>query len=254
MPAAPEQEPTPVLSPDDLFRRRGLIAGWVIAWPFFVMTLMAGTIAVVFQWMQRPQLVLFTIGLYLCMGFFAHAYSIAWQTGAYVRQMLAMLAVVIILTGLIFLHLDDGSARWVYRGHERVLRPAQPLLRVAVALDVVAILVIVSHGLGLGFGNRFFVRESGSRVSGTYVKELLDDGRRLLLGEDEPTAADDTTPPDDTTADATTTDDTTADAEVLQHNAQADAAPGATPLVDADTGAPHDADDGNTAPPSTLVS
>lgn len=157
----------------------------MIAWPFFVMTLIACAIAATFQWMQRPQLVPFTIGLYLCMGFFAHAYSIAWQTRAYVRQILAMLAVVAILVGLIFLHLDDGAARWVYRGHERVLRPAQPLLRVAVALDVVAILVIVSHGLGLGFGNRFFVRESGSRVSGRLVKNLLMDGRRRLRGDDD---------------------------------------------------------------------
>lgn len=170
----------PPLSVDDLLRRRGIVAGWVIAWPFFLLTLSACAIAATFQWMQRPQLVPFTIGLYLCMGFFAYAYSIAWEVGAYVRQMFAMVAVVALLAALIALHLDDGSARWVYRGHERVLRPAQPLLRVAVALDFLAIAVIVSHGLGLGFGSRFFVRKSGSRVSGAFVKELLRDGRRRL--------------------------------------------------------------------------
>src|SRR5699024_1366161 len=110
--------------------------------------------AAFFQWMQRPQLVLFTVGLYLCMAFFAHAYSIAWQTGKHVRQMLAMLTVIAILIALIALHLDDGSARWVYRDGQRILRPRQPLLRLAVALDVLAIVVILSHGLGLGFGNR----------------------------------------------------------------------------------------------------
>lgn len=177
---APAAEAEAALSVDDLLRRRGIVAGWVIAWPFFVLTLSACAIAATFQWMQRPQLVPFTIGLYLCMGFFAYAYSIAWEVGAYVRQMFAMVAVVAILAALIALHLDDGSARWVYRGHERMLRPAQPLLRVAVALDTLAIVVIVSHGLGLGFGSRFFVRKSGSRVSGTFVRELLRDGRRRL--------------------------------------------------------------------------
>src|SRR5699024_2461086 len=68
------------LSIDQLIRRRGLISGWLIAWPFLVLTLIACAIAAFFQWMQRPQLVLFTIGLYLCMAFFAHAYSVAWQT------------------------------------------------------------------------------------------------------------------------------------------------------------------------------
>src|SRR5690554_3906637 len=188
---APTTAPTKTESPsdssissvDDLFRRRGFVAGWVIAWPFFLLSLSACTIAASLQWMQRPQLVPFTIGLYLCMGFFAYAYSIAWEVGAHVRQMFAMVAVVAILIALIALHLDDGSARWVYRGHERVLRPAQPLLRLVVALDILAILVIVSHGLGLGFGSRFFVRESGSRVSGTFVKQVLTDGRRRILGE-----------------------------------------------------------------------
>lgn len=174
---------TAISSVDDLFRRRGLVAGWVIAWPFFVLTLSACAIAASLQGMQRPQLVPFTIGLYLCMGFFAYAYSIAWEVGAYVRQMLAMVAVVAILLALVALHLDDGSARWVYRGHERVLRPAQPLLRLVVSLDVLAILVIVSHGLGLGFGSRFFVRESGSRISGTFVKKRFRAGRRRLFGK-----------------------------------------------------------------------
>lgn len=184
----PVEEELGVQSVDDLFRRRGVVAGWVIAWPFFLLTLSACVIAASFQWLQRPQLVPFTIGLYLCMGFFAYAYSIAWEVGAHVRQMLAMTAVIAILAALVALHLDDGSARWVYRGHERVLRPAQPLLRVAVALDILAIVVIVSHGFGLGFGSRFFVRESGSRVSGTLAKQLVQDGRRRLSGESKESA------------------------------------------------------------------
>lgn len=200
-----------VHSVDDLFRRRGLVAGWVIAWPFFLLTLSACAIACTFQWMQRPQLVPFTIGLYLCMGFFAYAYSIAWEVGAHVRQMLAMSAVVAILIALVALHLDDGSARWVYRGHERVLRPAQPLLRVAVALDILAIIVILSHGFGLGFGSRFFVRESGSRVSGTFVKQLLADGRRRFRSSDAPDqertdAVPETTPAQNTASKPLTSD------------------------------------------------
>lgn len=168
---------------EELIRRRGLISGWLIAWPFLVLTLIACAIAATFQWMQRPQLVLFTIGLYLCMAFFAHAYSVAWQTGKYVRQMLAMIAVVLILVALIALHLDDGSARWVYRDGQRILRPRQPLLRLAVALDVLAIVVILSHGLGLGFGHRFFHRESGMRVSRSMVRDLLRDVRNRFRGD-----------------------------------------------------------------------
>lgn len=168
---------------DELIRRRGLISGWLIAWPFLVLTLIACAIAATFQWMQRPQLVLFTIGLYLCMAFFAHAYSVAWQTGKHVRQMLAMIAVVLILVALIALHLDDGSARWVYRDGQRILRPRQPLLRLAVALDMLAIIVILSHGLGLGFGHRFFHRESGMRVSRSMVRDLLRDVRNRFRGD-----------------------------------------------------------------------
>ena len=123
--------------------------------------------------MQRPQLVPFTIGLYLCMAFFAYAYSIAWRYEARVRQMLAMTATVVILIALIALHLDDGAERWVYRGDIRMLRPAQPLLRLAVALDIAAIVIILGHGLGLGFGNRFFLRGSGERISRAQVQEIL---------------------------------------------------------------------------------
>lgn len=166
-----------------LVRRRGVISGWLIAWPFFMLTLTACAIAAFFQWMQRPQLVLFTVGLYLCMAFFAHAYSIAWQTGKHVRQMLAMLTVIAILIALIALHLDDGSARWVYRDGQRILRPKQPLLRLAVALDILAIIVILSHGLGLGFGHRFFHKESGTRVSRSMARELLRDVRDRFRGD-----------------------------------------------------------------------
>lgn len=158
---------------DALFRRQGLIAGWLIAWPFFLLTASAGAIATAFQWMQRPQLVPFTIGLYLCMGFFAYAYSVAWRYEARIRQMLAMVATITILIALVALHLDDGAERWVYLGDQRVLRPAQPLLRTAVALDIIAIIIIAGHGLGLGLGNRFFLRESGQRVSRAHVREML---------------------------------------------------------------------------------
>lgn len=166
-----------------LVRRRGLISGWVIAWPFLVLTLIACVIAGAFQWMQRPQLVPFTIGLYLCMAFFAHAYSIAWQAGKHVRQMLSMITVIGILVALVALHLDDGSARWVYRDGQRILRPNQPLLRLAVALDILAIFVILSHGIGLGFGHRFFHEESGTRVSRSMVRELLRDARDRFRGD-----------------------------------------------------------------------
>lgn len=158
---------------DDLFRRQGFVAGWLIAWPFFALTATACAIATTFQWMQRPQLVPFTVGLYLCMGFFAYAYSVAWRYQARVRQELAMVATVLILIALVALHLDDGAQRWVYLGDQRVLRPAQPLLRLAVALDIIAIIIILGHGLGLGFGNRFFLRESGERVSRQRVREIL---------------------------------------------------------------------------------
>lgn len=166
-----------------LVRRRGLISGWMIAWPFFVLTLIACVIAAAFQWMQRPQLVPFTIGLYLCMAFFAHAYSLAWQAGKHVRQMLSMVTVIAILIALVALHLDDGSARWVYRDGQRILRPNQPLLRLAVALDILAIVVILSHGIGLGFGHRFFHEESGTRVSRSMVRELLRDARDRFRGD-----------------------------------------------------------------------
>jgi len=179
--STPKKKGTPRV--EELIRRRGLISGWLIAWPFLVLTLIACAIAATFQWMQRPQLVLFTIGLYLCMAFFAHAYSVAWQTGKYVRQMLAMVTVVLILVALIALHLDDGAARWVYRDGQRILRPRQPLLRVAVALDALAIIVILSHGLGLGFGHRFFHRESGTRVSRGMVRDLLRDVRDRFRGD-----------------------------------------------------------------------
>lgn len=159
---------------DDLFRRQGFVAGWLIAWPFFALTASACAIAAFFQWLQRPQLVPFTIGLYLCMAFFAYAYSVAWRFEARVRQMLAMVATVVLLLALVALHLDDGAERWVYLGDQRVLRPAQPLLRAAVALDVIAIIIILGHGLGLGFGNRFFLRESGERVSKQRVREILE--------------------------------------------------------------------------------
>lgn len=168
---------------EGLVRRRGLISGWMIAWPFFVLTLIACVIAATFQWMQRPQLVPFTIGLYLCMAFFAHAYSLAWQAGKHVRQMLSMLTVIAILIALVALHLDDGSARWVYRDGQRILRPNQPLLRLAVALDVLAIVVILSHGIGLGFGHRFFHEESGTQVSRSMVREVLRDARDRFRGD-----------------------------------------------------------------------
>lgn len=166
-----------------LVRRRGIVSGWVIAWPFLVLTLIACVIAGAFQWMQRPQLVPFTIGLYLCMAFFAHAYSVAWQNRKHVRQMLSMLTVIAILIALVALHLDDGSARWVYRDGQRILRPNQPLLRLAVGLDVLAIVVILSHGIGFGFGHRFFHEESGTRVSRSMVREVLRGARERFRGD-----------------------------------------------------------------------
>ncbi len=162
---------------NQIVRRRGIVAGWWIAWPFFVLTLASCVIASVFQWQQRAQLVPFTVGLYLCMAFFAHAYAIAWQSASHIRQMLSMIAVVLILSALIALHLDDGYARWVYQNGHRVLRPPHPVLHVAVGLNILAIAVIVSHGFGLGFGHRFFHRESGKRLSRSLVKQLLSDAR-----------------------------------------------------------------------------
>lgn len=176
---APVQEHAETNADDlnQVVRRRGIVAGWWIAWPFFLLTMASCVIAAVFQWQQRPQLVPFTIGLYMCMAFFAHAYAIAWQTSSHVRQMLSMIMVVVILICLIALHLDDGYARWVYQNGHRVLRPPHPALHVAVGLNIVAIVVIVSHGFGLGFGHRFFHRESGKRLSHSVVRQLLADAR-----------------------------------------------------------------------------
>lgn len=171
-----DDEVRAALSPpteQDLVRRRGLVAGWLIAWPFLLLTLAACVIAVALQAQERPQLLPFTLGLYLCMGFFAHAYSLAWRMEAHLRQFLALLATVAVLLGLSALHLDDATDRWVYRAGTRVLREQRPLLFVSALLDVFAALVIIAHGLGLGLGNRFFRRESGERIEHYELRRIL---------------------------------------------------------------------------------
>lgn len=164
----------PELSLGDLIRQRGIVAGWVIAWPFMLLNVIACAVGVGAQLGDRPWLAPFTLGLYACMAFFAHAYSVAWSVGAHVRQFLALLATLVLLFALAWLHMDDATERWVYEGLTREFRPERPVLYVSVVANALAGLVILLHGLGLGFGDRFFVRSDRRRVSHNVVRSVAE--------------------------------------------------------------------------------
>ncbi len=167
----------------DLIRRRGLVSGRWIGWPFFVMTAAACAIAAWFQAKQRPDFVMYTAGLYLCMAWFANLYRSSWRAGAHVRRLLSMIITLAILTALCWLHIDDATPRTIYVDSVAVQRPPRQELFVSVALNALAGLALLTHGLALGFGSRVLVRDTGRRITEQAVRAIIRDDAAL---DDDP--------------------------------------------------------------------
>ena len=174
-----------------LTRKRGRVkAKWVVI-PVALFWAAALGIAIVVGLRHRPQLVPFTASLYGCTGFFVHAYMVAWRSGNVIWRYAALFVAVLFYAVLCFLHADDAGA-WILYGPEGVsARPPEPLLFVAVVLDVIAALALLVHGFFLGTGSR---EATPTELGLSTVPTLTDDATDGA--PDDATATDDATDPD----------------------------------------------------------
>ena len=152
--------------------RRGRVRGWWIAIPLGVFWLGALTVALVVGLRHQPDLAPFTAILYVCAGFFLHAYAVAWRAGSFLWRWVALLGAVSFFAILAFLHADDAGARVVYAGGLVSARPPEPLLFVAVTLNVLNAILLVLHVAFLGQGSRPLTpREAHRLYSGAIDRE-----------------------------------------------------------------------------------
>ncbi len=135
-------------------RRRGLIGGGWIAWPVAVCWLAALITTLIVGRAHRPEMLPYLVALYVCTGFFAHGYAVAWRAGTLLRRTLAMLLAVSLFAALAWFHADDAAAREVVQFGALVTRNPEPAWFVAVAFDALAATLLFVHGFVLGFGSR----------------------------------------------------------------------------------------------------
>jgi hypothetical protein len=173
--------------------RRGQVEGRAIAIPFLLMTAIACAMSCVSLWAERPLFSVYTLGLYGCVWFMGNGYREAWVHQNYVRQLLALIVMVLLLIGLALLHADDASQRIIYEQGTRVVREQRWSFYVASALTGLSGVILVFHGLGLGFGSRIYDKETGERVSHNVAREVYDIARARLaeVTEDDEEASSD---------------------------------------------------------------
>lgn len=135
-------------------RRRGLIGGGWIAWPVAVCWCAALVTTLLIGRDHRPEMVPYIVALYMCAGFFAHGYAVAWRAGTLLRRTLAMMTAVALFLALAWLHADDAAAREIVRFGRLQTRNPEPGWFVAAAFDLLAAALLFVHGFVLGFGSR----------------------------------------------------------------------------------------------------
>jgi hypothetical protein len=155
------------------------------------MTAIACALSCVSLWAERPLFSAYTLGLYSCVWFMGNGYREAWVHQNYVRQLLALVVMVLLLICLALLHADDASQRIIYEQGTRVIREQRWAFYVASALAALSGIILIFHGLGLGFGSRIYDKETGERVSHNVAREVYDIARARLA---EATDDDDETP------------------------------------------------------------
>lgn len=96
----------------------------------------------------------YLVALYVCTGFFAHGYAVAWRAGTLLRRTLAMIIAVALFCALAWFHADDAAAREVVQFGALVTRNPEPAWFLAVAFDGLAAALLFVHGFVLGFGSR----------------------------------------------------------------------------------------------------
>lgn len=139
-------------------RERGLVGGGWIAWP--VLACLATSLAVTWQIGQRieAEWLPFVVALYGCAAFFGWGYSMAWQGRHVIRHLLALGLTTSVLAFVAWFLAQEAPARETFLAGQRVPRAPEPGLFFAVALLGVACVLLLTHGLVLGFGSRVVER------------------------------------------------------------------------------------------------
>lgn len=147
--ARPQQETIGIV-----LRLPGMVAGaWVFV-PFAIAWIAALGLSTLAGRESRPELLPFTIGLYGCVAFFTHAYSLGWRTGSIVWRYLSLFIAILLLLALTLLHLDDSEARVLYPQGALVQRGADARYQYAAGLCGTAAALLIAHGFLLGLGSR----------------------------------------------------------------------------------------------------
>jgi hypothetical protein len=139
---------------NEALRLPGLIgAAWIFV-PFALSWAAGLTMSSLAMRESRPELIPFSIGLYGCVAFFAHAYSVGWRAGSWVWRFAPLLVAVTLLAVLALLHLDDSEARILYP--QGALATRSPDLRFVWASGacLLAGALLLVHGFLLGLGSR----------------------------------------------------------------------------------------------------
>ena len=103
---------------------------------------------------RLPELTPFVAALYVCTGFFGHAYSIAWRARAWLWQAVTWSIAMLLHSATMAVQADHASARVVHYAGGVATRPPDPRLFVPVALSIGCVALLVLHAIWLGTGSR----------------------------------------------------------------------------------------------------
>ena len=103
---------------------------------------------------RLPELTPFVAALYVCTGFFGHAYTIAWRARAGFWQATTWMIAMFLHSSTMAIQADHAGARVVHYAGGVGTRPPDPRLFVPVALSIGCVALLVLHATWLGTGSR----------------------------------------------------------------------------------------------------
>lgn len=137
-----------------------MISGWWIALPVIFSILGAAISVLSVLYKHASSQLVFMAAFYVCIAFFAHAYSLGWRKRSFFAQYSAFTITVILLLIAAWLHLDYAGFYTEQSGSlnsKNRLFAGSSFLFFASGLDGIVIILMILHGIIFGFGSRRFV-------------------------------------------------------------------------------------------------
>ena len=153
-------------------KTRGRVRWSVVATLLVVLTGVSGLVAITFASAHKPHVAAHTILGYCIFWLILLFYGLAYVQARHVFNSLFCLLAVALLAVLTFIHIDDVPARISYVYGRVIRRPAAGQLYWAVGANGVSALLLVSHFLFLGRGNRRKKRQRSKNTEGNGHSEV----------------------------------------------------------------------------------